>query len=201
MNPLPGRRRRAACTAVAVVVCFVTARTAGAQAWVPPADVGVVSVPFQVIDNTGHRLDDGSMLEGYDSVSRGVLLSLDYAVTDRFSFSVALPYVGANYLGPEPSFFGLPIDDCHCWNRGWQDLNVTARYNLANAAFALTPSVSLGVPSHDYEYFGEAVLGRNLKELRVALDAGHRLDADRRSSSPTSSSSSSTASCATTTYI
>jgi hypothetical protein len=32
------------------------------------------------------------------------------------------------------------------------------------------------VPSHDYNFRGEAVVGRNLKELRIALDAGLRLD-------------------------
>ena len=40
----------------------------------------------------------------------------------------------------------------------------------------LTPSVSVGVPSHNYEYVGEAVVGRRLNELRVAVDAGQRLD-------------------------
>jgi hypothetical protein len=153
------------------------APAAFAQAWVPPARVGVISVIYQHIDNTNHRLTDGTLLDGYDSVSRGVLLSLDYAVTDRFSFSLGLPYIGAKYTGPEPSFFGLPIDDCRCWTHGWQDLNATARYNLANGAFALTPSISVGVPTHDYEFFGEAVLGRNLKEMRIGVDVGQRLDA------------------------
>jgi hypothetical protein len=157
---------------------FLAAPTAvSGQAWVPPARVGVVSLVYQDIDNTEHRLTDGSTLDGYDSISRGVLLNVDYAVTDRFSFSVGLPYIGAKYLGPEPSFFGLPIDDCRCWNTGWQDLSATVRYNLANGAFALTPSLAFGVPTHDYDYFGEAVLGRNLREVRAAIDVGQRLDA------------------------
>lgn len=147
-----------------------------AQAWVPPAGVGVASIVYQDIDNTNHRLTDGSLLDGYDSLSRGVLINLDYAVTDRFSFSIGLPYVGAKYTGPEPSFFGLPVDECFCWHHGWQDLAATARYNIANGAFGLTPSVSIGVPTHDYDYFGEAVLGRNLNDVRFAIDAGQRLD-------------------------
>lgn len=148
-----------------------------AQAWVPPARVGVVSFVYQDISNTTHRLTDGSSLDGFDSESRGVLLNLDYAVTDRFSFSLGVPYVGARYSGPEPSFFGLPIDDCLCWNHGWQDVAATVRYNLTNKAFAVTPSVSVGMPTHNYAYTGEAVLGRNLNEVRLAIDAGHRLDA------------------------
>jgi hypothetical protein len=147
------------------------------QAWVPPAGIGVVSVVYQDISNTNHRLTDGSLFDGYDSVSRGLLLSLDYAFTDRFSLSVGLPYIGAKYTGPEPSLFALPVDDCLCWNHGWQDLGVTARYSLSNGAFAFTPSISMGLPSHDYEYFGEAVLGRNLNEVRFAIDVGQRLDA------------------------
>jgi hypothetical protein len=161
------RAARALARALLVVVVLCATPLPGvAQAWVPPAGVGVVSVVYQDINNTNHRLTDGSLFDGYDSLSRGVLLSLDYAFTDRFSLSVGLPYLGSKYTGPEPSFFGLPIDDCFCWNHGWQDLGVTARYNLSNDAFALTPSISFGVPTHGYEYFGEAV-----------LDAGHRLDA------------------------
>jgi hypothetical protein len=148
-----------------------------AQAWVPPARIGVVSVVYQTISNTNHRLTDGSLFDGYDSISRGVLFSLDYAFTDRLSVSLGVPYLGSKYTGPEPSFFGLAIDDCFCWNSGWQDVGATVRYNLFNGAFALTPTVSVGVPTHNYDYFGEAVLGRNLNEFRFAVDAGHRLDA------------------------
>jgi hypothetical protein len=152
------------------------ASPAFAQAWVPPAGIGMVSAVYQNISNTNHRLTDGSLFDGYDSVSRGVLLSFEYAVTDRFSFSLGLPYLGTKYTGPEPSLFDLAVDNCFCWQHGWQDFGATVRYNLFNDAFALTPSISLGVPSHNYEYFGEAVLGRNLNEVRIAVDVGHRLD-------------------------
>ena len=43
--------------------------------------------------------------------------------------------------------------------------------------FALAPSVGYGVPTHDYPFVGEAVVGRNLNELRLAIDSGLRLDA------------------------
>ena len=161
----------------AIAALTIGHASAHAQAWVPPAGIGVVSVVYQAINNTNHRLTDGSLFDGYDSLSRGVLLSLDYAFTDRVSISVGLPYIGSKYTGPEPSFFGQALDDCFCWNHGWQDFGVTARFNVVNGAFALTPSISLGIPSHDYDYFGEAVLGRNLNEVRLAVDVGRRLDA------------------------
>jgi len=56
-------------------------------------------------------------------------------------------------------------------------LGITTRYNLAGGAggaFALTPSVSLGTPSHDYNFRGESALGRDLTEVRIGLDAGRR---------------------------
>jgi len=151
--------------------------SAHAQAWVPPAGIGVVNVVYQAINNTNHRLADGSLFDGYDSLSRGVLFSLDYAFTDRLSITVGIPYLGSKYTGPEPSFFGLAVDDCFCWQHGWQDFGATARYNIANGPFAVTPSISFGLPSHNYDYFGEAVLGRNLNEIRLAIDVGRRLDA------------------------
>jgi len=163
----------------AILVCAfcLVSSTVSAQAWVPPAKVGAVNLIFQHTDHTSHLLDDGSRLDGYNSESRGVLLELDYAFTDRFSFTVGLPYIGARYTGPEPSFFGLEIDDCMCWNNGFQDLSLTARYNIFNDRFALTPSISYGTPASTYPYFGEAVIGRYLDELRLAVDAGVRVDA------------------------
>ena len=165
----------AARTLLAILALGI-ASPAFAQAWVPPAGIGVVSVVYQAINNTNHRLTDGSLFDGYDSLSRGVLFNLDYAVTDRFSFSIGVPYLGSKYTGPEPSFFGLDVDNCFCWQHGWQDFGATARYNVVNGAFAFTPSISFGVPTHNYDYFGEAVLGRNLNEVRLAVDVGQRLD-------------------------
>jgi len=150
--------------------------SAHAQAWVPPAGIGLVSVMYQTINNTNHRLTDGSLFDGYDSVSRGVLFNLDYAITDRFSFTIGVPYLGSKYTGPEPSFFGLDVDNCFCWQHGWQDFGAAVRYNLANDAFAFTPSISFGVPTHNYDYYGEAVLGRDLNEVRIGVDVGQRLD-------------------------
>ena len=161
---------------VVTALCAATPPRAFAQAWVAPGGLGAVTVVFQTIANTGHRLHDGTMLRGFDSASKGVLFEFDYAVTDRLSVSAGIPYLGAKYQGPEPSLFLLPIDECKCWSHGWQDLNVTVRYNLVNDTFALTPSVAIGAPTHNYNYFGEAVVGRNLNEVRLSLDAGRRLD-------------------------
>ncbi len=164
-------------TILTVSLSLIASATASAQAWVAPARVGAVNVFFQNVNHTGHLLTDGSNLPGFDSQSRGLLIELDYAFTDRFSITAGVPYIGSKYLGPEPGFFGVEIDDCFCWNHSFQDFGFTARYNLFNDVFALTPSVGYGLPTHDYPFVGEAVVGRNLDELRLAIDSGLRLDA------------------------
>jgi hypothetical protein len=160
----------------ALAVCLGVAPPALAQAWVPPGGVGSINVTFQRIANTGHRDHEGTMIRGYDSESETVAIDFDYAFTDRFSLAVGIPWVAAKYTGPNPSLFGLPIDDCLCWNTSWQDFGVTARYNLVNGIFALTPSVTFGTPTHAYADIGEAAVGRHLNEMRIGIDAGRRLD-------------------------
>jgi hypothetical protein len=158
---------------------ILSASPAAAQAWVPPAHVGAVSVSFQTIDNTGHRGSDGTQIDGGKSVDASFYVEGEYAFTNRLSVSAGIPLVFAKYIGPDtgpPNFPFLPVDSCFCWHSAWQDFGSTVRYNLANGAFALTPSISVGIPSHDYAFQGESVPGRNLKELRLALDAGRRLD-------------------------
>jgi len=154
--------------------------SAWAQAWVPPAGVGSVTMAVQTIDNTGHTNTYGESFKMGRSVNTRIDVEADYALTDRLSLSASVPYVFARYVDPVP--YGPPIpfpprDDCRCWQSGLQDFFVRARYNVINGDFALTPSVSLGVPSHDYAYRGEAVVGQRLKEVRIAVDAGQRLSA------------------------
>jgi hypothetical protein len=161
---------------VLAVLLMPSARSARAQAWTPPAGAGSVTLLAQVIDNTGHRLDDGSLISDGKSTNVGLYAEGDYAFTDRLSISAGIPYIFAKYTGPGPSLANLPVDACRCWQRGWQDFGFTLRFNLVNGAFAVTPSVSYGLPSHAYNYEGEAVVGRRLQEVRVAVDVGRRLD-------------------------
>lgn len=166
---------------IVAVALLVAAHDAKAQAWVLPRGEGAISFIWQRIDTTGHRRTNGFLVPRGRSLDMSAYLEGEYAFTDRFSVTAGLPYVFAKYtdpnLPPSPIPF-LPGDQCHCWHSGWQDFGVTARYNLIGGpfgAFVLTPSVSLGVPSHDYNFRGEAVLGRNLREERIAIDVGRRL--------------------------
>jgi hypothetical protein len=179
-----GREHRESCVAfalsfVAVFLLASTARNAGAQAWVLPKGAGTISLTHQRLYNTGHRRIGGFLAEAGQSTNMALYVEGEYAFTDRLSVSAGIPLVFAKYTArnlPPPPIPVLPWDACNCWQSAWQDFGFTARHNLFNGAFALTPSVSFGVPSHDYEFRGEAVAGRNLKEVQFSIDAGRRLD-------------------------
>jgi hypothetical protein len=159
---------------------LLPARLAVAQAWVAPAGSGSINAVVQSIDNTGHRLTDGSLAFPFPGKSRdaAIYVEAEYAFTDRFSMSAGLPFVFARYIGPGPTPGPQqPVDLCLCWHGAWQDFGVTARYNAGHGAFAVTPYLSVGVPSHAYGFRGESVVGRRLKEARLGLAVGRRLDA------------------------
>jgi hypothetical protein len=155
---------------------------AAAQAWPPPPGVLAVTVSAQRIDNTGHLLTDGTYVDSGRSLSGAVAVEVDYGITRRLSITAGVPLVFARYTDDEapPEFIPfLPGDACRCWHHGWQDLSLTTRFNLVDTfdhVLAVTPSISAGLPTHDYDYRGEAVIGRRLKEVRLAVDAGRRLD-------------------------
>lgn len=161
---------------LAVVLTLALAPAlARAQAFTAPEGVGAVAVAWQIVDNTGHRFTDGFFQPGGDSVTMSALVELDYSVTDRFAITGGIPYVFAKYTGAQPPFSRLPVDTCACWHSSFQDFSLAARYRFGSDIWAVTPLVAYGQPSHDYPFQGEAVVGRNLRELRVGVSAGLRL--------------------------
>jgi hypothetical protein len=165
-----------------LLVAFATlcASHAFAQAWVPPARDGSVTLSYQRIDNTGHRLTDGQLFPTGTSLDMSLFLEVEYAPINRLSITAGLPFVFAKYTDPNPPpppIPYLPVDQCHCWHEGFQDFSFSARYTLLSESWlAVTPVVATGVPSQNYNYRGEAALGRNLREIRVGVYAGQRLD-------------------------
>jgi hypothetical protein len=137
--------------------------------------VGSVTLAWQFVDNTGHRLSDGFLAERGESVTTSALLEAEYAVTDRLSASFGIPYVFAKYTGALPPPSGRPIDACQCWHSSFQDFGFSVRYRLGGETWAVTPILRYGLPSHDYAYQGEAVVGRNLDEGQLGALAGLKL--------------------------
>ena len=148
---------------------------AAAQAFTAPAGVGQVTLAWQYVDNEGHRFSDGFLVKGGESVTTSLLFEVDYSVTDRLAVAAAVPYVFARYTGGLPSFSRLPHDECRCWHSSLQDLTVSARYRFGSDPWAVTPVLRYVLPTHGYRYEGEAVVGRNLWEAQVGVNAGRRL--------------------------
>jgi hypothetical protein len=146
-----------------------------AQAFTAPKGVGGVTLAWQYVHNLGHRLTDGFYVPNGDSVTTSLLLDVEYAFSDRLSASLGLPYVFAKYTGSDPPFSGLPNDTCGCWSSGFADFGASVRYRIGGETWAVTPTVRLGVPSHDYPYRGEAVVGKALTETQIGFLAGLRL--------------------------
>lgn len=169
-------RRVAAVTLLALSSFLANPPGTRAQAWPAPAGSGSVTVSTQVIDNTGHRMSDGYLLPDGKSRNVSASLDVDYALTARWSISAGVPYVFARFIGPNPSPANLPVDSCRCWHGDWADVGAAVRYAIVDGPVALTASLGAGVPSHAYEWQGEAVAGYGLRELRLALDGGARLD-------------------------
>ena len=160
----------------AVVLCLAVAPAPlAAQAFTPPRGIGSLTLAWQLVDNTGHRMTDGYLLKGGQSVTSSALFELEYALTDRLAASLGIPYVFAKYTSDDPSLSGLPNDECRCWQSAFQDFAFGVRYRLGTNTWALTPSFRYGIPSHDYAYVGEAVVGRNLQEAQLGAIAGVRL--------------------------
>jgi hypothetical protein len=148
---------------------------AAAQAFTAPGGMGSVTLAWQWVDNTGHRLTDGYYRERGQSVTTSALAELEYGITDRLAVTAGVPFVGAKYTGALPAPSGRSVDACQCWHSAFQDFGASLRYRFGTNLWAVTPLVRFDVPTHDYNYQGEAVVGRNLRELHVGAAAGLRL--------------------------
>jgi hypothetical protein len=160
--------------ALGVAVLSLPAPVA-AQAFTPPPGVGSVTVAWQWVDNTGHIMTDGTLFPRGQSVTTSLLAEVDYGVTERFAATASVPFVFARYTGDLPPFSGLERDSCRCWHESFQDFSFGGRYRFGDEFWALTPQVRYILPSHDYPWHGEAVVGPNLQQLLLGISGAWRL--------------------------
>ena len=178
-------RWRAARAALAILAIVASVQAAAAQAWAPRAREGDVTFVAQSIDHLGRVFKD-VRFACCETTNVAFVVDANYGLSDRWSISAGLPYVFAKFWAkdhpespPPPEWFTLPpVDECRCLHSSFQDVSFGAHYNLARVrrSFSLMTSVTTGVPSHAYQYAGEAVVGFDLKELSLSADAGQRFD-------------------------
>jgi hypothetical protein len=164
-----------------VGVQLAGAATLGAQAWVPPAGEGTVSITYQNYYVTGHFDPAGRPNRNGGTHTKAVVTELEYAVTDTIGLSVSLPFIASKYTGSSsyvvrgfPTFPG-PLDD-GTYHSAVQDLRVEARRAFAAGPVAVAPFVGGLFPTHEYETAGEAVPGRHRRELQLGASASALLD-------------------------
>ena len=153
---------------------LLISNSAAAQSWTPAKGETSLTTLYQLVDNTGHRMSDGFVFREGQSTSMGVLAEVERGITERLALNASLPFIGTRYHGNGPAPGNLPVDTCRCWHSGFADFTVAARYRFGGSSAAITPSAALVIPSHAYNYRGEAVIGKRLKELRLGAFVGYR---------------------------
>ena len=160
--------------AVIIAGLLAAAAPVFAQAWLPPKGEASVFFGYQFLYSREHLLEDGSRLAIRGQVRTSTLTAdLGYAVSDRVSLRVGLPYVIGRYSGDRghPTY----IDD-KSYHGNFQDFRFEARFNAVRAPLVVTPFAGVVWPSHDYEFFGHAAPGRRLREGLVGVNLARRLD-------------------------
>jgi hypothetical protein len=136
---------------------------------------GQVVLTYQYNFTDGFESDIGELPIG--SIDTHVLsLDLEYALTDRLTIVAGIPYVRKRYNdGPLPHDPLLLVPprpeienvDHGGWNSDFQDFNIGVRYRAREGAFSFAPFAFLGIPSHEYPFYGNAAVGQQLKRLQV----------------------------------
>ena len=73
-----------------------------AQAWLPGAGQGTISVIYQNMQVRDHLAASGLRVPVGTITSNNLLLDVSYGLTDKFAVSLSLPYIASRYNGPFP---------------------------------------------------------------------------------------------------
>ena len=170
--------RNASVLLLSVVLAVCCAAPAGAQAWLPPKGEAWFSVGYGNIFSTKHYFGtvnpgEGSTIDIGHTRGNSIAVQLGYALSNRFSVSVGLPYEIYKYYGPAPH---PTVQDDGRYHGTWQDFHFNLAYQLVKGNAAVAPFVTAVIPSHDYQYFAHAAPGKDLREYRLGFAAGSRLD-------------------------
>ena len=169
-----------------VGVCLlILPRVTAAQAFLPPAGEGNVTISYQNLLARGHFDLNGDRMEGesgYDPTQgHAIVIEAEYGLSDRFAVHASLPYIRSRYEGAFPHRV-LGVGPPQEWDNGqyhetFQDFRIGVRYNVTRHPFALTPFTEAIIPSHHYPSNAHAAVGKDLRAYVVGGAAGGFLDA------------------------
>jgi hypothetical protein len=174
------RRSSLSVPAGTIIACLlaVAPREASAQAFVPAAGEGTVSMSYQFVSSNGQLGIDFSPEPPLDKTrTHAFIWHVEYGLSDRIAVHASLPSMMVRYEGPLAHTMGIdgqPSDlDDGTYHGAIQDFYFGTRFKLLQSPrFALTPFVEVIVPSHHYESLAQAAVGRDLRALVVGAAAG-----------------------------
>lgn len=135
---------------------------------------GNVSISYQYNTVDSIQVTTGKIPIG-DVDTHTLNFGIDYNVTDRLTLSAGIPFVRKRYVGSlphDPLLLNPPrpevenVDDGD-WNTSFQDFHLGFHYLARESPLIIEPFLYLGVPSHDYPFFGHAAVGQDLWKLDV----------------------------------
>ena len=172
--------------AIAAAACLVTSPpAASAQAFLPPAGEGNLTISYQNLFARGHWDLNGDRMtgdSGYDPTQgHAIVMEAEFGLSNRVALNASLPYIRSRYEGTHPHLVGGtgPVQE---WDNGdyhgtFQDFRIGVRYNLTRRPFAITPSFDTIIPSHHYPNLAHAAVGKDLRAYIVGGAVGGFLDA------------------------
>jgi hypothetical protein len=181
---IPLRRLRAALIGLAMAQLAISPSSAWAQAFVPPAGEGNVTISYQNLFARGHLDLNGDRMTGpagTDPIqAHAFLVEAEFGLTNRLALNASIPYIAAKYGGDTPHRVG-GTGPAQEWDDGsyhatWQDYLFGLRYNVVTRPVAITAFAERVVPSHHYPALAHAAVGKDLLALVVGGAVGGFLD-------------------------
>src|SRR5215471_204363 len=152
------------------------------QAWLAPRGEGTVSVLYQYGFDRLHYFADGRTKDRGHVFLNSVIVDTDFSLTNKLAVRVSLPYISGKYTGANPhalvrgnSATAVSLDN-GSFHGTSQDFHFDVRYRLTERRLNLVPFVQAIIPSHDYPALGHAAVGLDLREYRIGVNLGRRLN-------------------------
>ena len=172
---------------VAAAAGLVTSpRAAFAQAFLPPAGEGNLTISYQNLFARGHFDLNGDRMvgeSGHDPTQGHVLImEAEFGLSDRLAVSASLPYISSRYEGTHPHLVGGVEGQVQEWDNGqyhgtFQDFRVGVRYNVTRHPLVITPFTEAIIPSHHYPSLAHAAVGKDLRAYIIGGAVGGFFDA------------------------
>ena len=147
---------------LALTAGWLWAGVGQAQAWLPSAGSGDVSVAYVDSWYTKHWTSSGGTVDAGHIRAFTYALGAEYSPTDRWMFSASLPLIESEYHGAHPH--PTEVDD-GAYHATFTDLRTEAHYQWLLEPFAIAPYVAYLFPVRNYETLGHAAPGRGLDDL------------------------------------